>query len=259
MYSAILAGIPRPLAIRIDLELFRTLVRTGWKLTIVPSPKKDVSIKVDLLRRRLEERFRESPNVLCFKPAHKTQIEALISNVRPYFRFVWLTQAWLSLIPDQLDVFIANINGVLVTEEYWINVLRPADENSPLMLPESSFLARNDVQIMWDSASRAADIGRIAATAETIDRFREHHYCDAGQGPRSWVDFQGRIFGHRGPRHGKAPFPRCCKYSFPIPDGFHFDVTSSHPGDFTLNDWRGTRHTGINGRHINIDSHGYVI
>ena len=260
MPLAILAGIPERLARSIRPNTIQPLIRTEWQLVVVASKVAGTrSVNITLLRSTLEKVLHESPNVLCFHVADNAQRAVLSTDFLPFFRFVWLDRTWLAQLPYEREVFFGNINRVLAIEEKWLESVRPTDVRSPLMLPEQSFSTEIGLKEMWDSASRAADKGHIDSTAITMDRFRRHHFGDTRRGYRTWIDMEDRVFDHRGPRHGKAPFPRCCKYSFVIPDGFHFDVTSMHGRDFNVRDWRGLVHSTNIGVNINTDPHGHVI
>src|SRR5215510_12610225 len=72
--------------------------------------------------------------------------------------------------------------------------------------------------------------------------------------PRSSTNFRH----HTGPLHGITPSPRGRKYSFAIPQGFHYDVTTTHGRAFTLWDPLGTECSADDGGHLSVDPHGYV-
>src|SRR5207249_6144647 len=98
----------------------------------------------------------------------------------------------------------------------------------------------------------------IIAVGHAVDDFRGRHWLPVPAGGRRWVDSSNRIFDHTGARHGRPPFPRGWKYSYRIPDGFHFDVTVLDDRAFVLCDALGANHTADAGGYLNVDPHGYV-
>jgi len=73
-----------------------------------------------------------------------------------------------------------------------------------------------------------------------------------------WIDDRDLIFGRNGSRHADAPFPRGWKFSYRLPDGFHYDVVHLERRKFSLTDIGGALHITVANGHLNIDPHGYV-
>src|ERR1019366_3085581 len=100
------------------------------------------------------------------------------------------------------------------------------------------------------------DPENIAGAEKAVREFervylrKAHHY--------QWIDDRDLIFGREGPRHADAPFPREWKFSYRLPDGFHYDVQHLEQRKFSISDVAGIRHaSGVKG-YINVDPHGYV-
>jgi hypothetical protein len=73
-----------------------------------------------------------------------------------------------------------------------------------------------------------------------------------------WIDDRDLLFGRNGPRHAEAPFPRGWKFSYRLPDGFHYDIKHLEERKFSITDVAGTLHTTAAKGYINMDPHGYV-
>ena len=56
---------------------------------------------------------------------------------------------------------------------------------------------------------------RCASLSAPIFGKQEHY---------QWIDDRDLIFGRNGARHADAPFPRGWKFSYRLPDGFHYDI-----------------------------------
>lgn len=196
-------------------------------------------------------------HLLIFRGREKREEDLVIAEIRPYFRVRWLDGLLLKSIPHSMDTFFDEINRILDEESEWIATVKPSDESSCLLLPQCAFLANTAVRHIWGAADESG-IVRIKMAAQACQRFNLMHWISGKGGARNWIDGDGRIFDHRGARHGIAPFPRFWKYSYQIGTGFHYDVTSREARSFHIDDARNTRHSVSGIGHLNIDAHGYV-
>lgn len=192
-------------------------------------------------------------HLLIFRGRERQEETLANDKLGRYFRLRWLDRLLLKLIPHQIDEFLQHIESVLVEEIEWIKTVKPTDESRCLLLPECAFSAAADVRHLWTAATEPG-IERIRLAARVSERFATTHW----RGPRAWIDSDGRVFDHRGARHGVAPFPRAWKFSYQVPTGFHFDVTSRDSRGVSLRAFDGHRHSVSSSGHINIDPHGYV-
>lgn len=156
-----------------------------------------------------------------------------------------------------MDQFFQTINQLLSEELEWFETVKPKDEACCLLLPQCAFSAAADVQHIWTAASEPG-LERIKLAARVSKRFEIEHWLPYKGGARAWIDSDGRVFDHRGARHGVAPFPRAWKFSYQVMPGFHFDVTSRASRAFRLHSSDGGQHSKAGTGHINIDPHGYV-
>jgi|SRR5271157_450754 len=196
-------------------------------------------------------------HLLVFRGRQKREEDLVVAEVAPYFRVRWLEPTLLRSIPHSMNQFFETIDQFLNEELEWIETVKPRDESNCLLLPERAFSAGTDVRHLWTAASEAG-IERIRLAALASERFAITHWLPDKNGPRAWIDHDGRVFNHRGARHGEAPFPRRWKFSYQVVPGFHFDVTSRVSRPFYVQASNGGRHGASGLGHINIDPHGFV-
>jgi hypothetical protein len=184
-------------------------------------------------------------------------------RIRPFFRFRWFDHSLLKYLgrPDPAE-FVRGLSSNLAEESEWAARVKPKDINSPLLLPECSFVPERKNCELWRHASAYGDSGNISGAEKAIRDFQNTHHRKvniANFSSYKWVDREDRIYDQDGPRHGLAPFPREWKYSYRIESRFHFDVTHVDGRQFVLIDASGMQHRVIAGAHLNVDPHGYVI
>ena len=166
-------------------------------------------------------------------------------------RLIWLQQS--SLADYGTERFTNTLREVARFEEEWRASLRPEDVRAALILPEKTFEARPNVDALWKRAQKVRrgsdDVLRVS---KLMERFRTEHYLKG-----CWIDLRGRRFDPGGARHAlHVPTERHWKYTFRVPDGFHFDVSREGSDSFSLRDCEGTVYDFR--RHTNVDCHGYV-
>jgi hypothetical protein len=259
METAILLGIPSPYVAR----LRNALESHGgppkeWSLLFVPAPKKDPEINQGTVRQAC--RFadaRPNPHILGFSAQqHRSE---WTSELAQCFRFRWCDQL-VSLLnclatPNPAP-FLERLTADLAEEEQWSSRIKPMDMGSPLLLPESSFSVGGGHKHLWRHARSYGDQANIEGAAKAVREFervylrKQEHY--------QWIDDRNLIFGRNGPHHAAAPFPRGWKFSYRLPDGFHYDIEHLEDRKFSITDIFGAPHPSPAKGHINIDPHGYV-
>ncbi len=166
-------------------------------------------------------------------------------------RLVWLERSTLALFG--CDEFTGLLSQLACFESIWREQVRPRGTGSALVLPECTFSPSRRFEGIWRRAHRVR-IGhdstqRIAAE---IRLFKSHHFLKG-----AWVDRRRLVFDARGPGHGRTVRSRCWKFTYVVPDGFHYDVQHSHSNTaFTLIDYAGV--TRQFRRYTNVDCHGFV-
>lgn len=263
MPCAVIGGVPIEYDKRLQAHLRdrdQVAFRESWQVEVIRAKSRTrVTGRPDAIVSQLQEPGWKEAHVLCFRPGSKSARRKLRDQLVPYFRFRWLDNGLLELFPHSVDCFIEKMNSDLRKEESWIEEIKPSSVGSALLLPISSFDCEDHLEKMWQLASHAADEDTMREILRKLTEFKESHHRPVEGGPRCWVDIRERIFDHRGPWHGTAPFPRSSKYSFSIPDGFHYDVTAAHGRRFRLVDYMGEYYAAGAGDHINVDPHGWVV
>lgn len=166
------------------------------------------------------------------------------------YRVVWFSPAIARQYGRQK--FDDELGDLLDFEHSWRRSVRPSVD-SPLLLPEGQFAAEGSTNDMW---GRVYTVGQgrddLGAVAETIARFRLRHHHQRG-----WRDTAALVFESR-ERHGTHGLPkwRRRKFTFPIPEGFHFNVAHERGRRFALTSADGATRTYS--RHANVDAHGHA-
>lgn len=258
MPTVIIGGVPPDTEKRVRAAARKgAIITTDWTIGWVRSKGHNPGLapsQLDDLMYKASELG--GAHILIFR-SREIQIEALVATrVAPYFRVRWLDKRLLTLIPHSIDDFNIAIADILKEELEWNSAVKPQDESSCLLLPECAFAVSGRVKNLWGIASQSGS-DRIRGAVKAVQKFRSTHWM-RNDVRRAWIDEGGRVFDHHGARHGVAPFPRSWKFSYHLPDGFHFDVTASESRGFTVMDWERKPHTVPSLSHVNIDPHGYI-
>lgn len=259
MPTFILAGYQRSLAPRVKNALAAGADRfNGWTSIAFTGHKNNApdigKAQVDELCRLAEE---HDGSHIFGVSAEKTrnQIEDLIS---PHFRFRWIDAKTIGRVGTGDEApLVAALSAATQEENYWLTNVKPKDSASPLVLPEI-FCAKRDFSGLWRLANSYNNEGHLQAAATLIERFTRYHRRHAdGFSKTPWQDDDSWIWNDDGERHGDPEFPNeDWKYSFRLPDGFHFDVSPSAKGKFFFTDIHKNRHKFK--KHLNITAHGEV-
>ncbi len=146
------------------------------------------------------------------------------------------------------------VKSLIDFERRWRDSIRPGDLHSPLILPECSFETKGVLRETWSRAHnlRKGGLEQIDRVVRIIELFRRQHYLKG-----RWIDEEKRTFDQRGPWHAiHVPDDRHWKFTFKVPEGFHYDVELERGGRFWLRDATGAVREFI--EHTNVDCHGYV-
>jgi len=261
MGTAILLGIPVGYIGTARSVLSKNAAIDGaWSIKFVPAPHKEVEVFEKTVRQALDMAARyDDTHILGF--SGQANRDYFADKIRPYFRFRWFDHSLLKYLgrPDPAD-FVRGISSNLAEESEWAARVKPKDLNSPLLLPECSFVPEGKHRELWRHAS-AHDTWDILGAEKAIDDFWKTHrrkVIIASFSAYKWVDQRDRIYAPDRLRHAVAPFPREWKYSYRIESGFHFDVTHVGGRQFDLTDASGSLNRVNAGEHLNVDPHGYV-
>ena len=166
------------------------------------------------------------------------------------YRVVWLPSALARQYGQ--PKFDDELGDLLDFESSWRTSVRP-NVDSPLLLPERQFAAENSTKDMW---GRVYGVGQgkdsLGAVAEVVSRFRRRHRYEDG-----WHDTAALVFNRRVP-HGTHGLPawRKRKFTFALPEGFHFDVAHERGRSFELTPTDGMSKSYR--QYTNVDAYGYA-
>lgn len=259
METAILLGIPSHYIARLRAALdSHGEPSPEWSLKFVPAPKKvpEVNRGTVLQAARIADDT-ANPHILGLSTQQKRS--EWTAELAKCFRFRWcdgLVSALNCLATPDANQFLNRLIIDLTEEEIWSSTVKPTSMGSPLLLPECSFAAGGGHQDMWRHARSYGDRSNIEGAAKAVRVFERTYLRKAER--YQWIDDRDLIFGRDGPRHADAPFPRGWKFSYRLPDGFHYDVKHLAERKFSLTDVAGVRHPSGSKGYINIDPHGYV-
>lgn len=260
MPTAIIAGMPPDLERRIRPAAdLRAPLAPGWSIQWFRSKNQIPGLSPSQLPGVNEAASQAGgAHILAFRGRDKFEELQLKADVASYFRVRWIEPKQLKMIPHAMQEFLDDIAQVLSEELEWESKVKPQDESCCLLLPECGFTADRHVKHVWTSAGESG-AERIRSAARAVENFWTAHWKVYRNGERKWIDREGRVFDHLGPRRGRAaPFPRSWKFSYPLPPGFHFDVESRTSRAFAVDAAGGTRLSVSAGKHVNMDPHGYV-
>ncbi len=165
-------------------------------------------------------------------------------------RLVWMERdslgyygsaKYTKMIEDHLDF-----------ERRWRDKLRPRGVDAAGILPERSFSPKKSKD-MW-SRMRSIHLSKddLERVSTLVRHFRESHYSGG-----RWEDNRGLQFKVASDRHGSNPPYGSFKFTYRLPEGFHYDVRGNVGNrGFTIEDAEGQSHHFR--RYTNIDPHGSI-
>ncbi len=248
MSLAILAGLPQGVITR--HKRFQVVAK-GWPLIRCDSKRAKADLTTCWLDtiRAANSSGQHGAHILAFhhrEDEHK-RFEA---DIYSRHRLVWLDHGLLRQYGT--NAFNDLIDVILDFESVWRTRIRPTID-SPLMLPEKCFRATSGLRDIWIRAHRiGVEADDIDGVTLLLEQFRNRHFAKG-----CWTDDRSHVYTRAVAMHGLSHDPnRHHKFTFEIPNGFHFDVRESRGREFTIRD-----HQGILcrfGQFTNIDPHGHV-
>lgn len=185
-------------------------------------------------------------------------------QIKPYFRFRWINPSVIALTGQRdFEPLIAELERAVTEDEVWINDVKPHTTASPLALPGKLFKAKGEFQNLWARSERHGDIGEIRAVGVLIEKFTTTYRraIDTTKNEKTpWVDLDDWVWKDDGEEHGSAPFPKNWKYSWAVPEEFHFDVMPRNAKTKThFSDVHGNSHKlPKKSKYMNVTVHGEV-
>lgn len=257
MPTFILAGVQRSLVpqVRRAIETGNATL-AGWTPVVVPSQHDGwLSVKqVDDVCKRADI----NGGAHIFALSDDRDRGEVARRLSPYFRFRWFdTSVTRRVGSGEVDPLLSALGRAVTEETLWIETIKPKSSASPLILP-SFFKAIGELDRLWRLAESYNSTENTKAAKRLLDRFtREHRRKVDGFNGTPWVDQANWIWDDDGSRHGRPEFPEGWKYSFRLPDGFHFDVKSEGMRSRVFIDVRGKLHPLKKG-YLNVTAHGFV-
>jgi hypothetical protein len=254
----ILAGFQRDLGPRIETALFDGKARLNdWSCIAFAGHQHRLS---DIGKKQVGELLDiagEQDGATIFGVSEQKTRSEIECMIKPHFRFRWIdVRAVKRVGGGDAEPLLAALEAATLEENYWIQNIRPKDSTSPLVLPEI-FCAKKDLSTFWRLANSYNNQGHLQAAASQIEKFtRYHRRRTDGFANTPWRDDDSWVWDDNGERHGTPLFPEEWKYSFKLPDGFHFDVSPFEKGKTFFTDKNNQRHSFK--RHLNITAHGEV-
>lgn len=231
----------------------------GWSWDLFPSEKRTESTilakQVDGLC-RLAESHGGAHIFAVSSDRERKQIE---DQIRRHFRFRWLdSKAVGETGRGEFAPLIEALSAATAEETFWADNVKPSDSASPLVLPEI-FLAKRELTGIWRLSESYNNQGHLAAAVDLIQRFvREHRHRIDNYANTPWLDDNSWIWNDDGPRHGTPDFPGDWRYSYRLPDGFHFDVEPHRKKKSFFTDAGGRRHQLPPKGYLNVTAHGQI-
>ena len=185
-------------------------------------------------------------------------------QIKPYFRFRWINpDVVVATGQRQFEPLIAELERAIAEEEVWIASVKPKNPASPLALPSKLFKAKGEFENLWTRSEGHGDIGAIRAVGTLIDKFTSTYRkaINTNKNEKTpWLDENDWVWKDDGEEHGAAPFPKNWKYSWAVPEKFHFDVMPKNPKTKThFTDIHGNNHKLPKGsKYMNVTVHGEV-
>lgn len=185
-------------------------------------------------------------------------------QIKPYFRFRWINPAVVMVTGQrQFEPLIAELERAVAEEEEWIASVKPKTPASPLALPGKLFKTKGEFQNLWTRSEGHGDIGAIRAVGTLIEKFIATYRkaIDTNADEKTpWLDQDDWVWKDDGEEHGTAPFPKNWKYSWAVPESFHFDVMPKNPKTKThFVDIHGNQHKlPKKSKYMNVTVHGEI-
>ena len=185
-------------------------------------------------------------------------------QIKPYFRFRWINPSAVAKVGQRdFEPLIAELERAILEDAAWIESVKPKNPASPLALPGTLFKAKGEFANLWTRCEAYGDIGAIRAAGALINKFTASFRkpIDTNKNEKTpWLDHADWVWKDDGEEHGTAVFPKNWKYSWSVPEKFHFDVMPKDPKTKShFMDVNGVNHKlPKNSKYMNITVHGEV-
>jgi hypothetical protein len=185
-------------------------------------------------------------------------------QIRPHFRFRWISHSAIAFTGQrEFEPLIAELEQAVAEEQVWIDNVKPQSTASPLALPGKVFKAKGDFANLWAQCDVYGDIAAIRAAGVLVEKFTaafRKSIASNKDEKTPWLDHDDWVWKDDGQQHGAAIFPKNWKYSWEVPEKFHFDVMPKNPKTKThFIDVNGVSHKlPKESKYMNVTVHGEV-
>lgn len=246
----ILAGIPLPVFNRNKGYL---PIVPGWQVSLIPSrePKKKANLfscwkEVLAAADGADD---HGAHIFGFHD-RESEFPEIRQKLHDRHRLIWMRHD--SILSYGTDTFTKEMESLAEFENIWRKYLMPRGVDAAPLLPESSFTPINCKDIWQRVRSVSGSRDEVSRISLLLVQFRASHYHRG-----EWRDDNGLRFRAAPERHGSFDQYGHRKFSYRLPKGFHYNVTSEHLNRyFHVTDHLGTRHRIR--EYINVDCHGSV-
>jgi len=247
----ILAGVPFDSWDHHNKQRFRPSFE-GWTVRIIPSQNRkrdDLSKCWQYVLVEADRAGEQGVHILAFH-WREDERSTFVPDIYARHRLVWLDRAALPSYGRK--AFVDYISEVVSFEESWRRDLRPRDVRRALILPETSFTTSGQHKQLWRRCHRVGiEVDDVEEVSKLVRGFRQRHYARG-----FWTDQRQRVFDPGGARHGRGPRRSRWKYTYLVPEDFHYDVSHSRRGRFNIRCADGVVHRVTT--HVNVDCHGHI-
>lgn len=182
--------------------------------------------------------------------------EEVAKAIRQSFRFRWLADDVGQTSRDQ-EHFDEVMKRILEEEDWWRSHVLPTSCHDPQILPRT-FSLDSRVREFWRLVEAYNDLAMMKTVERLLTLFPQLHRISKGES-KAWRDDAGLSWDDYGAHHGAPPFPQDWKYSYYLPERFHFDVEHSKSLAFSYTCSKGAVHHRKKTEHVNVNSHGFVL
>jgi hypothetical protein len=205
----------------------------NWRVRVVPSRRRpsDLGSCMPELEAILasDTANAEGAHIVAFH-SFRSEKEGLKARLTPTVRLIWSGQEHAAMFGRH--EFDQVLSALLAIEEVWRNEVRPPDVRSALLLPRNIFEAIPPFNEIWGRAIDSRTAGEIGDTRERVRRFHEKYYDKGRYTDRNSLEF---LPPKPTKWHGfHVPWNQRHKYTFRIPEGFHYDVKHCDEARFSL-------------------------
>ena len=222
-----------------------------WNVKMVPSREKTKPDLHSCWTEVLAEASKDPEGAHVFAYHYREdEYPKFNSEMHDRHRLVWMARDTLGYYGSAK--YTKMIEHHLEFELRWRDKLRPRGVDAAGILPERSFSPKT-CEDMW-SRMRSVRLNKdnLDRVFALVRHFRDTHY-----GTGRWEDDRGLLFKVASDRHGLNPPYGSFKFTYLLPEGFHYDVRRKIGNrGFTVEDVEGRSHQFRN--YTNIDPHGSI-